>query len=430
VVVKYTNGPNPEHVGDFNRVTPGFRIYLLVQTLPLFEVIPITIFTVHFSLRPCYAILLGFLAAGAIAQGSGDSMHFSGGKLIIRQNGHDTTIETSRIQIKSQQKLVYRKDANYAVWDSRGLTVRKGKKTHSSRLPDIVLTPKLFSNGEILQTRALIATGDLKKNADALSGACQVGDLVYFLPRWDDKDGKPWLEALVQVDLAGPDLDAKLIGRFDGLTLSKLKLDNQLFATPKGLLAVTRENNPHPNPSPSAGAQGEGLPISQWGVATFDPKTQLFVFKPAGQDLAEYWRLSPNELLAEEKTTYGSKTLARVETSTGAKRILEEFHGTASIVSTQNPLVVRLTRSNGDTLLNLESGAAAEISSTAQARVVDHQIVVWNQQTSALYDPSRWNKVLSGDPKPVDDSRRSLVLTSRSHSRRGKHGQPAAHPNR
>lgn len=316
-----------------------------------------------------------FLVILFAAQSQAPSVELHGKNFIIRQNSGSVQISSEPGTPKKLDKIVYRKDANFAVWDSRGLTIRKGSHVRTTRLPDIALTRKLFTRDEILHTKELIATGTRSKQAFGLSGSRRIGHIVYFLPRWQDKDGGAWLEALVSVDLTDSALEPKLLGKFEGLSIATHKLDDRLFVD-NGLLAVVVRK-----------------PDNAWGIATFDSASANYDFKALGQDLAFYWPAGEGEIIAEERTDYGSKTLARIDLKSGSRHIVHEFRGTVLQVSPLDPIIMRFSTHEGEYLLNLDTGSELRIPKNAEAKAARGLVLVWMPDSPdqvKLFEPTRW----------------------------------------
>ena len=123
--------------------------------------------------------------------------------------------------------VAFRRNQNYAVWDERGLTIRRGEQVRHTFLPDVPTSPRLFEREEILNTVELIRAGKRKRDADSLSGAMRIGNDAFFLVRWEE-DGKPWTEALVSVDLSASSLQPKVLGRFEGVSVAYRPIDDRL----------------------------------------------------------------------------------------------------------------------------------------------------------------------------------------------------------
>ena len=361
----------------------------------------------HFGLRPGFVVLAVLTGLGVRAwPQEAASLQFKSGTFIIRESGQ--TLQVPAVSGKAQaDRAVYRKDANYAVWDSRGLTIRKGDSVRTSRLPDVSLSPKLFSTDEIIANRDLIAMGTRSKGADALSGSRRIADKAYFLLRWDSKYGETWLEALVEVDLDSADLHAKLLGKFDGVSTADHQVDDLLFSDPGYLRVITKNVD------------------RSWGIASYDLAAGRFLFKNMGQNLLFSWRLGPQTALVEERTPYESKTLTRVDVINGARRTLREFQGSASVISDGEPVVLLLQRPSGNLLQNLDSSAEMAVSKSDVATMAGGLVVVWPQDApskAVLYDPRRWTPLAKAEGS--ESSSRPAALTSRSRTPPRRRAQP------
>src|SRR5579862_5160176 len=177
------------------------------------------------------------------------------GSFVVRQGSEVTRVPIKPPESKPLLVVLYRRDKNFAVWDDRGLTLRAGKVAHSYRLAEISVTPKLFSKQEIQKTIDLIHKGMRHKEADSLSGSRRLGKNVYFLARWTDHDKKPWLEALVQVDLSQRHPAPVLLGRFEGFTTADARISDKMFVANGHLCAATRRDH-------------------DWGIASYSPRSE------------------------------------------------------------------------------------------------------------------------------------------------------------
>lgn len=295
-------------------------------------------------------------------------------------------------------RVTYRKDDSFAVWDSRGLSVRHRSFTLSTRLPEIALTPKLFPKEEIVANRAMIARGERFKEATALSGSRRIGDEVFFLVRWDDKSGKPWLEALVRVNLKLAKPKPELIGRFDGLSVARTLLDDQLV-----LIGA----------SPAAFVRSE---TGAWGVGLLDRAKGEFAFNPLGQGLRSAIALSPRLALAMEDTGYGKVRVVRIDLVTGARRDVAELSGAPTFIDRETPALALVPTNLGDALRNLETGAQMSLPAKPVIRRTNAGILVWNEgqaETCTLYSPERFLKLASAakvvgqKPNPAESVQQS-----------------------
>lgn len=270
-------------------------------------------------------------------------------------------------------KITYRKDDAFAVWDSRGLSIRHGSFTFSTRLPEVAVTPRLFQTAEIEATKAAIAKGTRKREADRLIGSRRVGNEVYFWVAWDEKGGKPWLEALVKVNLGNAKPKPELIGRFEGFSLGMDPADALLIGE-QALIGVTRK-------------------ADAWGVARYGLESKLFTFEPKGQSLAEAMALSGRTLLLSEITTYKKTRIVRYDIPTDSMRAIAEVTGKVSLVDGERPPLAVVQTNLGPALRNFETGVQATLPKDALVRRTPAGILIWPKgkpEEAAVYSPERF----------------------------------------
>ncbi len=279
----------------------------------------------------------------------------------------------------------FRRNRNYAVWDERGLTVRRGDKFLTTLLPDTVTSPKLFSRPELLKTIELLNTGARMRNASALSGALRVGTNAYFLVRWEEKGKGPWLEALFQVDLAGEEMKPKLLGRFSGLSVAFRPIDDRLFISAGIPSVVTRRAN-------------------DWGVAAFNPRTQKFAFRRLGTRLTSLMPLARTRALFVEQTAYGTTLGGEIDLDSGVRRERFESRGNARFIDSEQPWVMVTSRAPSAQLRNGETGSETTIPAGSGVVRAGPLVVVftpYSAPTSAtLYEPERWTELAKWTRKP------------------------------
>jgi hypothetical protein len=281
--------------------------------------------------------------------------------------------------------LSYRKNKNYAVWDDRGLTIRIGNKAKSTRLEDIALSPKAFEREQILENIDLIKKKQRTAGATALSGSKRVGTMAFFLVRWEDKAGKPWMEALVSVDLAEPTYHPQFLARVTGLSLAEKKIDDQLFILGNQMSCVVRK--------------GE-----QWGVAAFDPDASQFKFKEIGRRLESYQALPNLQGVFVEKSDYGSRVGGRVNLLDLTRKSLVETKGSLRFADKTDPLIALMTKGNDTRLLNTETGAELDLLSSVAMRRTSLGLVVWSPfkapKRAWLYSMDRWSPLAEWTAAP------------------------------
>ncbi len=313
----------------------------------------------------------------AAAQAETPSLTLEDGNFIIRALGKEVREPvTPMTAAVSATHVVYRKNDAFAVWDARGLSVRHAQFTMTTMLPEVALTPKLFAKGEIIANRELIAKGERSKNASALSGSRRLGDEVYFLVRWEDKTKKPWLEALVKVNLKNPKPKPELVGKFDGLTVSHKPIDDRLIFIGDQLGAFVRKAD------------------DTWGTATV--KDGKFSIAPGGTALVDATMLSGRTAIVCEATTYGKTRIARMDLTSGARRDLAEVTGLPELVDGNMPPLAVVPTNLGPALRNLDTAAQVGLPANPMIRRTGAGILIFptgKPEEAALYSPERFLKL-------------------------------------
>ncbi len=268
--------------------------------------------------------------------------------------------------------IAFRRDQRWAVWDDRGLTVRDGKVAVTTKLGEIAVSPRAFSRDEILKSLDLFKTNKRKKNSDALSGSLRLGTKCYFLPRWTDADGKTWLEALIEVDLAQPNPRPKFLGRFKGFTSALKNIDDRLFLVRDRLSIVSSDGG-------------------TWGLGSFADNNGTFEFSPLGTNLISYFRGG----YFLESTSYNTYIVGQIDLSSGLRKNL--FETRSKSVDLKDGSSVAVVRQKGSTVVkNLKTGGQITTDGNAYVAPIDKYVLVWtkDQRTSAyLYEPVRWTAV-------------------------------------
>lgn len=330
------------------------------------------------------AVLLAFLQGPSKPQVPkvAPKLSFEAGSFIVRRG--TAVIKTPLQQEKkvAPKFVAFRKDDHFAVWDGRGLTIRAGEKVKSYRLPELAVSPKLFERDEIRSNLKLFAAGTRSKNANALSGAKRIGNDVYFLARWEDTDKKPWLEALVRVPLDTDDLKWHLVGKFEGMSLATLSIDDQLILH-NGFLAVIQRRG------------------DEWGESFYSRNMQAFGFKKLGKNLVDFEPTADGGALFVEKTTYGTCIGGEVDIEKQERKELLEVRGTFKLLDGQHPMLAI----NPPMLRNAESGSEFSLPKDSAVLRSGTGVIVFTpplHPTSAiLYDPERWTPLARWSSKAV-----------------------------
>lgn len=274
--------------------------------------------------------------------------------------------------------VAFRRDRAFAVWDERGLSMRRGRDLYTTRLPGLPVSPKLFARDDILKNLGGFKSGARSKDADALSGARRIGPNAYFLLRWDDRNGTPWLEALVRVDLSASHPRPQLVGRFDGISLANKPIDDRLMIL-AGKLAIL------------------GRAGKNWNLDTYDPQTGQFDSQKLGDTLVAFALDSPNTGVFVEKTPYGTTRSGELDLAEGSRFGLTESPGYTRFLDAKHPLLFVERRPTGNVLANGETGALLSLGDDFGIGRMGPYTIVWSPKESPtradMYDPERWEAV-------------------------------------
>jgi len=275
-------------------------------------------------------------------------------------------------------RVMFRKDDAYVVWDSRGLTTRKGAWVHSSFLTEIPVSPKIFTRDEIVQTNLLVQGGERKRTVSNLLGAFRDGTKVYLLLQWLNADNQPWLEALSVVDLADERPKSRLIGRFAGITLPIPPGENRLFLR-DGKVAVWMKTDDY------------------WGIGLLDSETETFDSIRVGGQLEAVGTVNDSLGWFVEKTGHPSQVLGRFHRRLLHRRDLVETRGSVRLMDGREPWIAVVHDDPGIFLQNLETGARLKLPTDPGFRWTAFGVLVWSPRikpsTAVLYEPGRWTRL-------------------------------------
>jgi hypothetical protein len=262
---------------------------------------------------------LALLLAAQTLEGREITLAYRQGVFLV---GQGTAVEAVPVRAPEPPKpthVMFRRGTSYAVWDKRGLTLRTGKRTRTTRMPEVAVSPRSLRVPRYSRPSNSVKAGTRTKNASTLSGARRIGSVVYFLLRWTDKSsGAPWLEALLHVDLSQKNPKPSLMGRFEGLSTATLPVDDQLFVLKGQLAAVTRRD-------------------ATWGLSTFDAERRAFEWQPYGARLAGFLPVGARGGLFVERTDWGTTAGGRVDFAGKVRRDLFEGRGPLRFLDTITP---------------------------------------------------------------------------------------------
>jgi len=378
VIVVHADGSQPVNLNGFDRVFPSPGIQLAVAAGPPVLIKSRAISTVHTE-----NAMFGSLVLGAfIGQTASPQITLNDGVFTLKD-----TQAITQVRVQAVPRTLNTVDGRWWLevgprvftFDENGLGIRQGKYRSYTRLNAIATTPKLFSQDQIDEINREVADEKRSLDVAALSGFEVMNDRLYVLLRWETSEKVPWLEAIVQFDLNAKTPQAQLVGRFEGLTTAKGRVDDRLGQYRGSLVAMTQIP--------------EGL-----GVATYD----LAQSKPA------YSLVAPRVLDAKviDNSTYAftvtrtrqaSFQIGLIDITRSTYRRAFEFRG--SIVGVERPTLLRISRNGNHSVVNLESGAEMPVPKTAAIRGTAQGVLLWtpaeSPKNAQLYSLSSFS-LLSG----------------------------------
>jgi hypothetical protein len=278
---------------------------------------------------------------------------------------------------EAPRAIVFRRDDTFAVWDERGLSVRKGERLFTSRLPDVPTSPRVQPRERILQTIPLLESGRRSREASALSGARRLGSDAFFLVRWEESDGAPWLEALMKVDLSADEPRPQFVGRFEGLSLSRNPIGDRLGIRNGALTVLVRTE------------------ADVWGEALFEVASGQFDFKPIGAQLESAQHVAADRAFFVERAGPRGRVAGIADLRTGERESLFEVSGEVAFVDERQPALVRIQGERGAFLRNAATGAETPLPESAVVRRVEAGVLVWSPAAAptgaTLFHPDRWD---------------------------------------
>ncbi|HLK13630.1 MAG TPA: hypothetical protein VKT78_02395 [Fimbriimonadaceae bacterium] len=321
-----------------------------------------------------YTPLLWVLA-GAVLHAPKTTLAFAEGAFIVTRGKTAEHVPIDPPKPSPRTKVEYRSDQKFVIWDERGLTIRSGSHAKSTRLRAIPTSPRLRTHDAIVGTLDAVHAGR-KLEAAAVSGSRRFGKTVYFVLRWEDRPGQPWLEALVSVDLSESDPAAKAIAVLPGLSFSTVQIADNLVAGPKGVSVLIHEG-------------------TQWGQWSYRPDTQQTEFHILGEGVKYAAAVSADVAAFIEKTEHGSFAAGTVDLVTGARADAAESPTRWRMLDAKAPPVAEGTNDGGGHVLaELTSGAVFDLPEGADVRRAKDTLVIWEggkRPTKAwLYDPTTW----------------------------------------
>lgn len=257
------------------------------------------------------------------------------------------------------------------AWDQRGLTVQVGRSARSSRLADFITSPKYFTKEEIEDRVAKIKQRKISREAAQLIGYERLDDDVFMVLRWVDSDKKPWLDALVRVDLQSQKILPEPMTALRGLSFAKRDFEDHLFLSGAQLCIATRY-------------QGA------WGIEAFNDVSKSTSFAPVGSGTPTFKLIENNKkMLFVSTTSYGTYVAGQATLPDGSATTFSEAPNPVDFPGDLST-VIRIARPDAVVLRSTWSGLELVLPKDVGVRTAQAGIVVWTPvsapRAAVLYD--------------------------------------------
>ncbi|HXH61393.1 MAG TPA: hypothetical protein VNI20_08540 [Fimbriimonadaceae bacterium] len=261
------------------------------------------------------------------------------------------------------------------TFDERGLGIQYGKQGGFTTLSYMPTTPKLFSAEEIKANADAITSGERSARVSAVSGFVVVKDTLYMLMRWEDKDGKPWLETLVDLDTSGAAPKVGLVDKLVGTSFASGTVSDQLHAAGESVYVVTRT--------------ADSLLVESYDTVT--AKMDRRTVGPAVDILRPFG----SEYLTVRKTAYGTRIVGFYKTGGGPPHEVYETRGTVVPASLTSAFVV--DEWDGRYLVDVSSGGKLALGKDSGYAPSSSGVIVWSPadapEKATLYGSGGWTPV-------------------------------------
>jgi hypothetical protein len=305
--------------------------------------------------------MVNALILTALAAQSPASLEFAEGAFVVKSGESEISVSLDEHNLPAAfpaDEITLTIQGRSVVFGERGLGIKTGNTLNFSRLPAIAMTPKLFTQGEIDETFHAIEAGTREKGFEAISGFESVGSMLYVLARWENSDGTPWLEAVVGIDLAEERPGASLVGRLDGLSLARGRVDDRLHSRAGSLVALTNEGD-------------------EWGYSQLNLESGESEFQPFGPLATASKMMGKGVQTAASlsRSAYGTILVTFAEIEAASSQVCCEIRGPVKALFGRQFL--RYVRNGEHVIVNLKTGAQLTVSAAASTIETEAGLLSW-----------------------------------------------------
>jgi len=269
-----------------------------------------------------------------------------------------------RFKLSSAGKVV--------TFDSAGLTISEKGRSAVSKMAGVPTSGKIATKESNQVLMQMVADKERKLEVSALSGWELIDKTLYMLFRWEDTAKKPWLEALMKIDLTEKKPLARLVGCFEGLSFANARVEDVLIRRADKLALLSNK--------------GETFGVSKFSLdgktSTFDSLGVSVGKAKFNDDDATAWTLTP--------TDYGTNIIGVADLDQSGYHVVSEIRG--KMIGVSAPGYARYKTAVGLRMVNLLTGAQMDVQPESGQRQTANGLLMWapatNPKTATLFDPS------------------------------------------
>jgi len=297
------------------------------------------------------------LLVAALGQAPTVTLQAGAFRLQAGDKAHTVPIHPKQLHGTLKGTFLWTENGVRVVFDKGGLRAGKVGALQKVSLRAFATSPRFQSAAQIRETASLIGKGVRSAEPSALSGYEVVGKGLVLLLRWEDRAGKPWLEALATLADGGSGMKATGLGRFDGIGFATGLVDDELFGEGGRLLAPTNF---------------EG----RFGIASTDERGGARRFRPLGDEVGGVaWRPGLPEAFVTRPVGEGNIGVSCVDTANGSWRSLLEYRGKIGNLLPEG--WAKLVMDGKPWAANLWTGARTPIAANANMEHTPFGLLVW-----------------------------------------------------
>ncbi len=342
----------------------------------------------------------------AFGQATTPKLTFQGGAFVVNgaSGPEKVLLSTARPATgldRSRGRLTLTLEKKTVTFDARGLTFAVKGTNYTNRLQAVPVSGKIATKESNEALIRAVKDGSRKLEVSALSGWAVQGKELFLLVRWDDKSGKPWLEALVKVDMGSPRPKPDLVGKFDGLSYARGVVDDVLRIKDGTLWFLAGKED-------------------SFGVASMKTDGSDAVHKRMGDPVAKA-ELLPGDSTAWTLTpsAYGTSILGFATLDKNEYHLVAEVRG--QMRSIVPPCLAEYRSANGEEVVSLRTGALTSMDANAEWRATSSGLLCWwpaKAPTKAVLYDDDFRKLATWDSRAKAatlGAKPKIEVTSKPH---------------